>query len=120
MTWTYGKKPQITVASAKNPDGSWGIAVSNYTSNKFVNSNASEWMKTQEGFGAESFQVTVFIEELAKTRDIKMQMYRSNSNINNIYMGSLVMHKGKVTIPKVDSLDLITLRSSVIQRERNK
>ncbi len=120
MTWTYGKKPQITVASAKNPDGSWGIAVSNYTSNKFVNSNASEWMKTQEGFGAESFRVTVFIEELAKTRDIKMQMYRSNSNINNIYMGSLVMHKGKVTIPKVDSLDLITLRSSVIQRERNK
>lgn len=119
MTWTYGKKPKITVASAKNPDGSWGIGVINYTSNKFVDPNASEWTKTQQGFAAQSFKVTVFIEELAQARDLKMQMYRSNSNINNIYMGSLVMHKGKVTIPKVDSLDLITLRSSFIQNVKN-
>ncbi|MGB3652520.1 MAG: hypothetical protein WBA41_15055 [Rivularia sp. (in: cyanobacteria)] len=111
MNWTYGKKPQITVASAKNPDGSWGIALSNYTSDRFIAPSASEWTKTQKGSKAATFKVTVFVKELERAGNIKMKVYRSNSNVNNVYVGNLVMHNGKVTIPKIKSLDLITLRS---------
>ncbi|MCC5636700.1 S-layer homology domain-containing protein [Nostoc sp. CHAB 5844] len=111
MTWTFGKKPRITVASAKNPDGSWGIAISNYTAEKFADPSVSKWEKTQGGYPAKSFEVTVYVEELAQAGDIKMRMYRSNSNVNNKYIGDRVMRKGRITIPKVESLDLITLRS---------
>ncbi|MBD2454307.1 hypothetical protein H6G80_09475 [Nostoc sp. FACHB-87] len=119
MTWSSGKKPRIIVASAKNPDGSWGIGISNYTSDKFFFPLPAEFgypkgtlvSDAQSGRAAEAFAVTVFIEELAQAGDIKMKMYRSNSNVNNVYIGSAVMRKGTVTIPKVDSLDLITLRS---------
>ncbi|MBE9005294.1 S-layer homology domain-containing protein [Fortiea sp. LEGE XX443] len=111
MTWTFGKKPRITVASAKNLDGSWGIAISNYTAERFADPVISKWEKTQGGYAAKSFEVTVYVEELAQAGDIKMRMYRSNSNINNKYIGARVMRKGRITIPKVESLDLITLRS---------
>ncbi|WP_414565663.1 MULTISPECIES: hypothetical protein [unclassified Anabaena] len=113
MTWTYGKKPRITVASAKNPDGSWGIAVSNFTDDRFefVLPNGYKWSNSQGGYAAEDFSVTVFVEELTQASDKTMKMYRSNSKINNVYIGDAVMRKGKVTIPNVKSLDLITLRS---------
>lgn len=113
MTWTHGKKPRITVASAKNPDGSWGIAVSNFTDDRFevVLPNGYKWSNPQAGYAAEDFAVTVFVEELAQADDKRMRMYRSNSNVNNVYIGEAVMRKGKVAIPNVRSLDLITLRS---------
>ena len=111
MKWTYGKKPKITVASAKNPDGSWGIALSNYTSNRFIAPNTSNWTRTQKGYKAQTFKVTVFVEELAQVGDINMKMYRSNSNVHNVYLGNSVMHNGKVTVSQVKSLDLITLRN---------
>ncbi|MBV6623408.1 MAG: hypothetical protein KI793_10800 [Rivularia sp. (in: Bacteria)] len=110
MKWTYGKKPRITVASAENPDGSWGIALSNYTSNRFIAPYVSKWTRTQKGHKAQTFKVTVFVEELAQAGDISMKVYRSNSNVNNVYTGNIVMHNGKVTVSKVKSLDLITLR----------
>lgn len=113
MTWTYGKKPRITVASAKNPDGSWGIAVSNFTDDRFefILPNGYKWSNSQGGYAAEDFSVTVFVEELAQASDKTMKMYRSNSKVNNVYIGDAIMRKGKVTIPNVKSLDLITLRS---------
>ncbi|MCC5634369.1 hypothetical protein LC593_00595 [Nostoc sp. CHAB 5844] len=119
MTWTYGKKPRIIVASAKNPDGSWGIGISNYTSDKFFFTIPVDlgfppdtlFTNPQTGRAAETFAVTVSVEELAQAGDIKMKMYRSNSNVNNVYIGTALMRQGKVTIPKVESLDLITLRS---------
>jgi O-glycosyl hydrolase len=113
MTWTNGKKPRITVASAKNPDGSWGIAVSNFTDDRFefVLPNGYKWSNSQGGYAAEDFSVTVFVEELAQASDKTMRMYRSNSRVNNVYIGDAVMRKGKVSIPNVKSLDLITLRS---------
>ncbi|MBW4557542.1 MAG: hypothetical protein KME59_16695 [Trichormus sp. ATA11-4-KO1] len=113
MTWTYGKKPRITVASAKNPDGSWGIAVSNFTDDRFEVTlpNGYKVSNPQGGRAAEDFAVTVFVEELAQAGDKTMRMYRSNSNVNNVYVGDAVMRRGKVTIPNVRSLDLITLRS---------
>ncbi|BAY15230.1 hypothetical protein NIES21_10450 [Anabaenopsis circularis NIES-21] len=119
MRWSSGKKPRITVASAKNPDGSWGIGISNYTSDKFFFAlpaglgypEGTLVSDAQSGRQAETFAVTVFIEELAQTGDIKMKMYRSNSNVNNVYIGTALMRKGTVTIPKVESLDLITLRN---------
>lgn len=119
MTWSYGKKPRIIVASAKNPDGSWGIGVSNYTSDKFFFKIPASLgfpegtlaTNPQSGRAAETFAVTVTVEELAKAGDIKMKMYRSNSNVNNVYIGTALMRQGKVTVPKVESLDLITLRS---------
>ncbi|MBU7583270.1 MAG: hypothetical protein KAF91_10255 [Nostoc sp. TH1S01] len=119
MIWSYGKKPRITVASAKNPDGSWGIGISNYTSDQFIFTLPASLglpegtlaTNPQSGRAAETFAVTVSIEELAEAGDIKMKMYRSNSNVNNVYIGTALMRKGTVTIPKVGSLDLITLRS---------
>jgi O-glycosyl hydrolase len=119
MTWSFGKKPRIIVASARNPDGSWGIGISNFTSDKFFFTLPANLglpagtvaTNPQTGRAAETFAVTVFVEELAKAGDIKMKMYRSNSNVNNVYIGNALMHQGTVTIPKVESLDLITLRS---------
>jgi Glycosyl hydrolase family 59 len=119
MTWTSGRKPRITVASAKNPDGTWGIAISNYTSDKFAIvpppslglPPGTLLFHSQGGRRAETFAVTVFVEELAQTGDIRMKMYRSNSNVNNVYIGTALMRKGTVTIPKVESVDLITLRN---------
>ncbi|MBE9004353.1 hypothetical protein IQ259_04730 [Fortiea sp. LEGE XX443] len=119
MTWTYGKKPRIVVASAKNPDGSWGIGISNYTSNTFFFALPAGFglpagtlvSDAQSGRAAETFAITVFVEELAQAGDMQMKMYRSNSNVNNIYIGTTLMRQGTVIIPKVGSLDLITLRS---------
>lgn len=68
-------------------------------------------MKSQKGYKAQTFNVTVFVEELAQAGDIKMKVYRSNSNMNNVYVDNVVMYNGKVIIPRIKSLDLITMRS---------
>ncbi|MBA3704943.1 MAG: T9SS type A sorting domain-containing protein [Bacteroidetes bacterium] len=107
MLWTYGSRPQLTASCGKNPDGSWGIGLSNYTANDFTNSFYAMWAHTP----AETFNATIKINELASSGNIVMNIYRSNSNINIQSMGTIVMNNGVVTVNNISSLDLITLRS---------
>ena len=67
MTWTHDNKPRLVVAAARNPDGSWGIGITDYTSDAFP---PHFWYP---GKPAQSFAVTVKIEELAKAGDIDFE-----------------------------------------------
>lgn len=112
MTYTYGKKPRINAAVARNPDGSWGIGLSNFTAPSFVDAeNPKDFFQHNSGYAAKTFTVTVRIPELAGRKDVRFNVRRSNSNINNVVEQSVILHDGTVTIPNISPLDLITLRS---------
>ena len=68
MTWTYGKKPRLTAAAARNPDGSWGIGLCNYTADRFdhvQNWSDAKWNREQGGHTpGRTIQVTVHVPEL--------------------------------------------------------
>jgi O-glycosyl hydrolase len=52
MTWTYGQKPHITVAVAKNPDSSWAIGAVNFSADDFTKFNMwgdEKWKREQGG-----------------------------------------------------------------------
>ena len=69
MTWTYGKKPRVTVAAARNPDGSWAVGLSNFTaaSPPFTDADdPSDFAKHNGGYAARTYPVTVRIPELAR------------------------------------------------------
>jgi len=112
MTYTYGKKPRITAAAARNKDGSWGIGVSNFTSPTFSDTDdPKNFDLHNSGFAAQTFTVTIRVPELASQKDVPFTVHRSNSNVNNASAGTIVMHDGAITVQNVQPLDLITLRS---------
>ncbi|MES2465290.1 MAG: glycoside hydrolase [Armatimonadota bacterium] len=112
MTYTYGKKPRVTVAAARNPDGTWGIGISNFTSPTFEDAeDPKNFEKHNSGYSARTFTVIVRIPEIATRETVAFTLHRSNSAVDNAPAGSAVMKNGVVTIPSVRPLDLITLRS---------
>lgn len=112
MTYTYGKKPRINAAVAKNPDGTWAIGLSNYTAPSFRDEeDPKNFVLHNSGYSAKTFRVTVRIPELAKRQIVRFAVRRSNSNVNNAALQTLVMRNGVVVVPDVQPLDLITLRS---------
>lgn len=117
MTWTYGQKPRITASTAKNPDGSWSIGVSNYTSNSFsgVQGQSDDaWNASQGGFTpAQNFSVTLKVDELRYTDPITFNVYRTDGTKLNQSEGTVTMVSGQVTLP-VNSLDVVTLRSASV------
>ena len=113
MTYTYGKKPRINAAVARNPDGSWAVGVSNYTAPTFRDADdEKDFPLHNSGFAAKTFAVTVRVPELAKGGTLRFAVRRSNSGVNNVPAGSVVMHNGVVVIEGVKPLDLVTLRSA--------
>jgi len=36
MTWTYGKKPKLIAAAARNADGTWAVGLANFTHASFT------------------------------------------------------------------------------------
>ena len=116
MTYTYGKKPRLTVAAARNPDGTWGVGVSNFTSPTFSDTdNQSDFDSHNGGYGAQAFDVTVKIGELRDVPRLRFTVRRGSAAAHAGSAETAVMHRGEVVIPNVGPLDLITLRSEATQ-----
>ncbi len=111
MTWTYGPKPRVTVAAARNPDGSWGIGLSNFTAPNFLEvpkeNNAGDFFN---GFHARTFEVTIEVPELAQAGVLSFQVHRTNSTLNDVAEAPITMKNGRATV-MLNPLDLVTLRS---------
>ena len=105
MTWTYGPKPRITVAAARNPDGSWGIGVTNFTAPQFAEKPGNSGF--ENGYKAQTFDVTINVPELKNAR---FSVHRNGEN-EDADGTLLAMLNGKLTIPDVSPLELVTLRS---------
>ncbi|BDI32489.1 hypothetical protein CCAX7_45400 [Capsulimonas corticalis] len=111
MAYTSGKKPRITAAAAKNPDGSWSIGISNDTSPNFKDEDdEKDFRLHNSGYAARTFQVTVSVAELAGMGNKTFSLHRS-SKTNNLPSETVIMHDGQVTV-SVAPLQLVTLRSS--------
>ena len=108
MTWTYGKKPRLTVAAARNPDGSWGIGLSNFTSENF-NAEGSP------GQPATVFDATLVIPELAGSGAVTFTEHASNGHLTNANQGVVTLIDGRGTV-RVEPLELITLRSGPLPK----
>ncbi len=109
MTWTFGRKPHLSAASARNPDGTWAVGLSNYTSDAFPAATQAE--KDNSGFPAQTYAVTVRIPELAQSGAVRFAVQRSGSRTSNAPAGIVVMQNGVVHIAKIGPLELVTLRS---------
>lgn len=108
MLWTEAPKPSLVAAAGRNPDGSWGIGVTDYTSDAF-----SGWDSGglhAKGSPAHVFQVTLHIPELAGAGDVPFQVTRSSESLRQIEEGVCVMRRGRITLP-LAPLELVTLRS---------
>ena len=113
MTYTYGKKPRVNAAVAKNPDGCWAIGVSNYTSPTFQDADdPKDFGLHNSGYHARSYAVTVVVPELVKFKTLRFAVRHSTAAVGNQGDGFVVMHNGRVTVP-VGPLELVTLRSDV-------
>ncbi|MEO1237626.1 MAG: hypothetical protein AAFX76_12630, partial [Planctomycetota bacterium] len=125
MSWQYGPKPRITTTVAQNPDGSWAIAINNYTDNSFlalddperVESDFAAW---NAGQPSESFEVTVFIEELADLGDVWLTAALSGpvadgeaQLLENELQENILLRDGFATVT-VDPLQLLTLRTVAV------
>jgi len=111
MTYTFGKKPRITAAAAKNPDGTWAIGISNYTSPNFKDDDdPKDFNLHNSGYAAMTYQVTVNVAELAGTQTKTFRVHRSSKS-NNLPDETVVMYNGQITL-SVEPLQLITMRST--------
>ena len=112
MTYTYGRKPRLNAAVARNPSGAWAIGLSNFTSDDWSAFGAAEWRQTQGGDPARTLDVTLRVPELAGTRSLRFVVRRSRIGGAAVPDGVAVMRGGVVTIPHVRPLELVTLRSA--------
>ncbi|MEM7624866.1 MAG: hypothetical protein AAF333_04480 [Planctomycetota bacterium] len=112
MLWTYGRKPQIVSSTAQNPDGSWGIAVVNYTSDEFRDDPG--FYADNAGYDAEAFEVTIYVDELSAYHALEFAVALSgleqDALLENEALQTLTMRHGYLRLT-IDPLQLITLRS---------
>lgn len=115
MVWTYGKKPHLSAGAARNPDGSWSIALSNFTSPNFNDDRGDASGPTgngyENGFKAQSYGVKVTIAELVDTGTMKFKMIRSQNGSREKMDGTVAMKNGEIELPPIGPLELVTLRS---------
>jgi hypothetical protein len=104
MTWTHDHKPRLVVAAARNPDGSWGIGITDYTSDAFP---PHFWYP---GKPAQSFVVTVKVEELAEAGELRFEARRIGPQFRSPREEPVTMRDGQLTIT-INPLELVTLRS---------
>ena len=104
MLWTYGPKPRVTVAAARNPDGGWGIGISNFTAPQFAAEPGNDGF--ENGFKAQTFDVTIKVPEL---QNAIFAVHRNGPNEDKSDQ-TLAMRDGTLTIPNVKPLELVTLR----------
>jgi hypothetical protein len=115
MTYTFSHapahKPHLNAAAARNPDGTWAVGLSNFTSDAFQAPDSPAWYREQGGYPAQTFAVTVRVPELARTRALRLAVRRSDSVAGDRPAGFVVMRGGAVTLT-VHPLELVTLRSA--------
>jgi hypothetical protein len=118
MHWTYGQKPRLTAAAARNPDGSWAVGLVNYTAKDFkgVQGWSDEgWNEKQGGHTpARTLNVTIEVAELKGVESLNFTVHRTNALTTNAAGQILAMKNGRLTLP-VGSLELITLRSAPVE-----
>ncbi len=118
MTWTFGKKPRITAAAARNPDGSWSIGLTNYTAASFHGVQGwsdDEWNDKQGGHTpAQSFSVSIKVDELAAATDTTFKVHRTPSQ-PGAKVESAQCHGGELTV-KIAPLEVVTLRSQTSEQ----
>ncbi len=113
MTYTYGKKPHVTAAAAKAPDGAWAIGLSNFTSPTFTDADdAKDFAVHNGGYAAKTYAVTVRVPELAAVPALRFALRRSTATVGDAPAGFAVMRYGTITLPALAPLELITLRST--------
>lgn len=110
MVWTYGKKPRLTVAAARRPDGSWGIALTNFTSDKFNDDPNDASGPTgagyENGFKAQTFTVQINVPELQGARKFKVS--RSKVGAPATSDGEIQARGGQLEVT-VAPFELVTL-----------
>ncbi len=112
MTYTYGKKPHIFAAAARNPDGTWGLGICNDTSPTFsADDDEKNFESHNSGRPAQAYTVTIRIAELAGSDGVQFAVHRSNKNINDTPTGTISVRAGEITVPDIEPHDLMTLRS---------
>ena len=113
MDYTYGKKPRLNAAAAKNPNGTWGIGLSNFTSATFQDQDdPKDFALHNSGYPAVSMQVTIRMPELAKVKRLRFAVHHSTATVSNQPKGFVIMHSGVVTV-LVQPLELVTLVSDM-------
>ncbi len=108
MTYTYGRKPRLNAAAGRNPDGTWAVALSDFTSSAFLLD--TQLNKDNSGYPPQSFVVTVRVPELARAGDVPFRLTRNSETLRDIDEGTLVMHNGEMTVPLAPT-ELVTLRA---------
>lgn len=117
MAYTYGKKPRVTVAVGKNPDGSFAVGVVNYTHPHFTDTEKNaHGQQSQTGYAAQTFRVTVRIPEIA-TKPVLFHVQRSSNPLlsDKQIGGTLTSQNGTLTL-RISPLEIVTLRSVPARR----
>lgn len=113
MAWTYGKKPRLNVAGARRADGSWSIALSDFTSPRFNDDPNDASGPTgngyENGFKARTFSVKVHLPELSSGRRV-FTVTRSRASGQSAREGSVEMKNGTLEVT-IAPLELVTLSS---------
>ncbi len=117
MTYKYGPKPRVNAAVARNPDGTWTIGLTNFTSDRLTGPTADPVYRdfpAKDDLGArpsQSFDVTVNVPELRDAADALFRVRRSGGGRTDAVDVPVVMHSGRVRV-RITPLQLITLRST--------
>ena len=115
MTWTYGQKPHLISATARNANGSWSSGICNFTSDSFLGVQGwsdEKWNIEQGGHApAQIFRVTLQIDELKNRAQVPFVVHRTNDTLKNARAETIVMKNGSVNL-NVAPLELVTLRSA--------
>jgi hypothetical protein len=104
MAWTSKSRRELIVATARNPNGSWAIGLSDFTAERFP---PRFWFK---GKPARSFEVTLRIQELAQAGPLQFESCRRGPQLKDCLHEGVTMHQGTLTL-SIHPLELITLRS---------
>lgn len=108
MTYTYGRKPRLNAAAGRSPDGTWAVALSDFTAEGFVTD--TQINRDNGGSPPEDFQVTVRVPELAGAGDVPFHLFRNSPSLHDIDEGTAMMHGGTLTVT-IAPTELVTLRS---------
>jgi len=111
MTYSYGRKPALGAAAARNSDGSWFLAVVNDTDIPDVHydvvGGSSSW------YPAATYDVEFVVHELAAAGTMRFEVWRSGRGQPvPTRQGIATMVDGRVTVSGVAPWDLVTLVSA--------
>ncbi len=113
MVWRYGKKPHLSVAAARQPNGSWSMALSNFTSPAFNNNrddaNGPTGNGYENGFGTQNYTVKIRVPELTRP-NARFTLRRSHFNGAAQSEAETHIKNGAIEVT-IGPLELVTLTS---------